>query len=483
MGVLSICGDNRSFYYFEQLCGIPHGSGNTKAISDWIVAFAVSHNLRYVQDSMNSVIIYKDATPGYESAQPIILQGHIDMVCVHTDDYDIDMTKTPVKVCTDGKMIWADRTSLGGDNGVAVAVMMAILERDDLEHPSIECVFTSDEETGMYGAKALDYSLLKAKKVINLDCCPEGVCTVTCAGGVQVNSYLPVSFAKESNSLVKVSIDGLLGGHSGNMAGQGRGNANLILFQTLVFIFKGVAFGLCSANGGKGENVIPSSASAVISIEPNDLEIVKLLASQYAEVLKDKFKDSEPSITISVEKIPDCTETKCMTVSDTNSFIYSMSGLPNDLQAWDENFSDLPKTSLSMGIVKTHSDSIEYHHYIRSSVDAEKQALVDFLRKKACAFGGRIETFGEYSGWKYNPQSPLRDLYNKTYFDLFNIQPTEKKTHSGLECGTFYANIPDVDIIAISANQIEIHSVDEKLDVQSTIRLYELLVEMLKRSK
>ncbi|MBR2281053.1 MAG: hypothetical protein IJ863_00360, partial [Spirochaetales bacterium] len=303
MGVLSCCG-HRLFDIFEELAGIPHGSGNTDRISSWCEQFAKAHGLRCVKDDHNNVIIFRPGSRGHEDCAPVILQAHLDMVCVHEDGYDIDMARQPVRLVTDGRTIRAYRTSLGADNLIGVSIILALLTDESLVHPPIEAVLTSDEETGMHGARALDYSLLKGKMVINLDSGSDGHFNVCCSGGLQTVSTLPIRRKPLGDGLtaVRVSISGLAGGHSANRINRCGANANVLIAEMIFSLSKRIPIHLCALEGGSAENVIAFSSSAVLAFPSNMENAFDGQLKALSDGIRQRFLKTDPMMEITVKR-------------------------------------------------------------------------------------------------------------------------------------------------------------------------------------
>ncbi|MBQ1870646.1 MAG: beta-Ala-His dipeptidase, partial [Lachnospiraceae bacterium] len=291
------------FYYFEELCKIPHGSGNTKAVSDYCVNFAKAHNLEYHQDEINNVIIIKEATPGYEKAEPIIIQGHLDMVCEKEEDCNIDFEKDGLDLYVDGDLLKARGTTLGGDDGIAIAFGLALLEKEDLEHPRMEMIFTVDEETGMDGVQAIDLSPIKGHIMLNIDSDEEGIFLTSCAGGAEVNISLPVERQKTEGTILKVTVNGLVGGHSGAEIHKERGNANKLIARVLKKLYDSVDFKMAELAGGQKHNAITRMAYATIVVDDADVEVVKNAVKEIEADFKNEYRTADKDVFVSVEKL------------------------------------------------------------------------------------------------------------------------------------------------------------------------------------
>lgn len=480
MGILSCCG-HRLFDIFEELAAMPHGSGNTGQISAWCASFAERRGLRHIRDSRDNVVIFKDASPGCEACAPVILQAHLDMVCVHEPDYDIDMEKQPVRLMTDGKTVWADRTSLGADNLIGVSIILAILEDDSPAHPPIEAVLTSDEETGMHGALALDCSVLKGRKLINLDSGSDGNFTVCCAGGLLVTSRIPVKYdALESDYILeKIDINGLSGGHSASKIGSGRANANMVMAELLSGLGGGIPVRLCSFTGGAAENAIAFSSSAVLAIPADSKESFNSHMAVAAALLKRRYAATDPSLYVTWSEASGFD--RALSAMRTAEVTALMASLPYGVIAFDTRFEGLPRTSLNMGIVRIEEGVLEYHHYLRSTRNNEISELESVLKTSAESLGGSIESSCGYPAWDFREDSPLRDLLMESYEEVTGRKASFHGTHGGLECGVLLSKLPGADIVAANPDLRDVHSVRERLDVQSSKVLYSVVSRALEK--
>ncbi|MBQ9647347.1 MAG: aminoacyl-histidine dipeptidase [Oscillospiraceae bacterium] len=482
MGVLSNLEPNNVFSYFEQLCSVPHGSGNTKQISDLCVAFAKEHGLRYRQDEVNNVVIWKDGSAGYESAEPIILQGHIDMVCAKTDDCAKDMAKEGLDVRTDGKTVWAEKTSLGGDDGIAVAMVMAILADDALPHPPIEAVFTVDEEVGMDGAVALDCSDLKAKRLLNIDSEEEGVFTVSCAGGVRMDSVMPGTQKPLSGETgYSVTISGLLGGHSGVEIDKGRGSANYLMGRTLYMAMEAVpGLRVADIRGGEADNVISRDCTAQVAVPAARAEAFEAFIRGFEATLQNEYAIGDPGLTLTAAHAE---LSAALDAETTERTLHVLFALPQGVQEMSLDFPGLVQTSLNLGMIAMQPDGLHFTYSVRSSIASQKEMLRRKLRSVVEYAGGSVSERGDYPNWQYRKDSAFRELVQGAYRDLNGRDARIDATHGGLECGLFISKIPGLDALSLGPDLKDIHSVRERLDVASTARVYALVCEILRRSK
>ncbi len=482
MAVLSQLEPKAVFEYFEKLCSVPHGSHDTKQISDLCVSFAQELGLRYRQDEVNNVIIWKDASPGYEGADPIILQGHIDMVCVKTEDSLKDMTKEGLDLVTDGEWVWADRTSLGGDNGIAVAMILAILADGGLPHPPLEAVFTVDEEVGMDGAFALDCSDLKGKKLVNLDSEEEGVFTVSCAGGVRLDCFL----AGERSSLEGekgyiIQLDGLLGGHSGAEIHKGRASANQVMGRVLYSAAERIpGLRLADIRGGRFDNVICSQNEALVAVPADRAAELEASIQELDGILKNEYAGCDDGISLR------CEETAldaALTSQATARMLQMLVALPQGVQAMNVDFPGLVQTSLNLGVMRMEEDGLHFGISVRSCIASQKAMMVQKVRAIVTSAQGTVRERGDYPGWQYAKQSLLREDMLAAYREVSGREGAIEATHGGLECGLFIEKIPGLDAVSMGPELHDVHSVQERLNVPSTQRVYEVVRRFLERSR
>jgi dipeptidase D len=467
------------FTRFEELCNIPHGSGNLQQISDHIVSFARERGLEVTQDSELNVIIKAPGTAGYEDKEPVILQGHMDMVAVKNDDCDIDMKTEGLRVTTDGEYVWAEGTSLGGDDGIAVAYCLALLDSKDIPHPPLEVVITTNEETGMYGAAAIDLSGLKGKKMINIDNEEEGVFITSCAGGARV--YSKVTMAKESvtGALCKASISGLLGGHSGEMIKCGRGNANIIAGRLLKNLSKAIKVNLVSIGGGVADNAIPGTASLEFVVANDKVDEARNIVNNTLAELKGELEGKDDNIDISFDKISENEAVDAFSATSTESLAKMISIMPDGVQAMSAMVEGLVETSLNLGIIKTEGNLVTLEQSVRSSVESSKNVLIGKLLTIGELFGAEVTVSGQYPGWKYRQHSELRDHMVSVYEKMYGKKPLLQAIHAGLECGILSEKIDDLDCISIGPDMQDIHSASEKLSVKSASNVWEYLKAVL----
>ncbi|MDE7334396.1 MAG: aminoacyl-histidine dipeptidase [Lachnospiraceae bacterium] len=484
------------FYYFEKICGIPHGSGNTKQISDYLADFAKKRNLEHYQDEVGNVIIIKDASSGYEDHEPVILQGHMDMVAVKAPSASIDMEKDGLKLIVDGDRLMAEGTSLGGDDGIAVAYGLALLAGEYC-HPRIEAVFTVDEEVGMNGARALDVSPIRAKRLINLDSEEEGVFLAGCAGGARVNISLSCEKVKREGIPCEVRISGLLGGHSGEEIGRERGNAICLLGRVLDNLFRKLDFCIENMQGGVADNAIPSSAKADILIAgyakggdgpekgqcgfsvEECTRIVNGVCEKINRELKEELAGKDEDV--KVEAV--CGQIRDGAVAEgtlAKRMVSLLLGLPWGVQAMSAAMPGLVETSLNPGLLSMEEDCLKIDISVRSSLESARKALTGRLESLAYLAQAQIEVTGEYPGWAFKKESPLREKMAEVYRKLYNREPVVEAIHAGLECGLLAHKIPGLDCVSIGPDMKNIHTAKEELSISSASQVWEYLLKLLK---
>lgn len=480
MRVLENLEPKKVFYYFEEICNIPHGSGNLDGISSYLAQFARDRGLYHVRDASNNVIIVKEASAGFEDVPPIILQGHMDMVAVKKSDCDIDLERDPLRLKTDSDFIYAEGTSLGGDDGIAVAYILAILDSDDIEHPRIEAVLTTDEEVGMEGATAIDLSMLSAKRMLNIDSEEEGILLTSCAGGMRTDCHIPV--ARESvpgGIFLKVSAGGLQGGHSGTEIDKEHANAIKLLGITLQQIRRKISFRLADISGGEKDNAIPREASAIVCIAADKREdFIKELDRVETEEKNEK-KSKEKNLFIRAEEA-EWSAMPVMNDDSTDRVLSFLVLLPNGVMAMSADIDGLVETSLNVGILKTCESEIIASSAVRSAIETAKHKVGLQLETLAKTFGGYTQTRGAYPGWQFDPDSGLRADMVRIYREMFGKEVQVEALHAGLECGIMISKIPGLDCVSFGPDILNIHTTEERLSISSTARMWDYLLEILK---
>ncbi len=482
---MSVCENlepRQVFRFFEEICAIPHGSGNTKAISDYCAAFARERGLFVVQDAVHNIIITKPGTAGYENAEPVILQGHLDMVCEKEADCAVDFTKDGLELYVDGDFLKARGTTLGGDDGIAVAYALALLDSQTIAHPPLEVVLTVDEETGMEGANAIDVSMLKGRKLLNIDSDEEGIFLTGCAGGLRADCGIPVYRSQRAGDFYELRIYGLMGGHSGGEIHKERANAIALAGRVLKALEDEVGVGLKALHGGLMDNAIPREVSATLVAEAEQKEALKEAVAKWREILKKEYRTADPGLELALDE---CGSGTCLAL-DAGSMVkvlFFLRHMPWGVQHMSMEIPGLVETSLNPGIMKLEEDMLKVSFSVRSSVTSRKYEVTDRLTFLTEFLGGELTVHGDYPAWEYKADSALRDLMADCYRDLFGKEPQIQAIHAGLECGILSGKIPDLDCISFGPNNFDIHTPKERLSISSTERVWKLLVEFLKRAR
>ena len=464
------------FACFEKLCSIPHGSRNTKAISDYLVAFAGEQGIACIQDELNNVILFGEGTCGMENHAPVILQGHMDMVCEKDATCPLDMAVEGLDVAHDDTCVYAKGTTLGGDDGIAVAYAMALLMDKTIPHPPLEVIITVDEEIGMLGATGIDLSMLKGRRMINLDSEEEGIFTVSCAGGATAVISLPNSRHAVYGPCIRLAVDGLRGGHSGAEIHKNRANANKVMGEFLGRIQKLMPLCLTSFSGGSKDNAIPRSCQATAVAMGIHLERINEVAAALQAEIREKY--DEPEATVQAFDV-DALGGNGLSAEDSAKVIALLCAAPNGVQAWSQDMPGLVQTSLNLGIAKL-GERFSATFSVRSSVNQEKQELLEKLRGLADFYGGSYSQMGEYPAWEYRKDSALRDTMVRIYRQMFGKEPEVLAIHAGLECGLLGQKLPGLDCVSIGPQMHDIHTSREKLEIASTERTWRFLLEVLK---
>jgi len=464
------------FGYFEDICAIPHGSHNTKQISDYLVDFAKKNGLKYIQDETNNVILFGEGTCGMEDHDPVILQGHMDMVCDKDPGVTLDMATEGLDVTHDGNFVFAKGTTLGGDDGIAVAYGLALLADKTIPHPPLEIIITVDEEVGLLGANAIDLSMLKGRTLINLDSEDEGIFTVSCAGGAHAVISLPVERKAVYGPCIRLSVSGLQGGHSGAEIHKNRANANKVMGEFMSRIQNIMPLCLTSLSGGSKDNVIPHTCQATLVAMGIQLERINAIAETLQAEIREKYDEPEASIqAFDVDALGG----NSLSTESTAKVIGLMCAAPNGVQAWSKDIEGLVQTSLNLGIVKL-GERLSATFSVRSSVNAEKEELLEQLKTIATFYEASFTVGGEYPAWEFKKDSRLRDIMVPVYKEMFGKDPEVLAIHAGLECGLFSEKLPGLDCISIGPQMHDIHTSREKLDIASTKRTWDFLLAVLK---
>ena len=470
------------FHYFSEIADIPHGSRNTKAISDYLVAFAKAHELEYYQDNANNVVMIQEASAGYEQADPVIIQGHMDMVCEKENDYSIDFEEDGLDLYVDGDFLKAKGTTLGGDDGIAVAYALAIMDSPEIVHPRLEVIITVDEEIGMLGAECIDLSMIKGHKMLNIDSDVEGHFLTSCAGGMTAESTIPVSYDEASGIAYMLTVTGLEGGHSGSEIDKEHANANIVMGRVLKAVSDELEIGLVSLAGGLKDNAIPRECKAEILVEEENEKALKDIIAALNPVLANEFSVSDPAIQVVAEKLG-AKDAKILSEVSLTKIIFYLRNVPNGVQNMSRVMPGLVETSLNLGIMELKEDEFRCTASVRSSVSTRKADLRDKLQLLVEFLGGEMDVNGDYPAWEYKADSDIRDTISSVYKELFDEEPVFEAIHAGLECGILSGKIKDLDCVSFGPNNYDIHTPKERLSISSTEKVWKLLVEFLKRCK
>ncbi len=482
MSILTNLQPERVFHYFEEICQIPHGSYNEKQISDYLVEYAKKQGLEYYQDELYNVIMLVPASAGYESEEPIILQGHMDMVCEKMPGAAVDMEKEGLQIAVDGDYIYAKDTTLGGDDGIAIAYMLAIAEDKTLAHPPLEYIITVSEEVGMDGAAGIDLSVLKGNRMLNIDSEEEGIFLTSCAGGVSVHSMIPVVWERSTDlSWYEVTVSGLQGGHSGVEINKERANSNQVIGRVLHGIHKNTEFKLHFLEGGAKDNAIPLYASAVIGIEHTQADTVQKSVSEISDILKTEYAVADPNIEVTFKAVEENVKKLTLDNESVRKVLAFLMTVPNGIQAMSMDVPGLVETSLNMGVMRLEEGYLSTRHAVRSSVTSKKYYVAEQLGVLAKTLGGSIECMGEYPAWEYRQDSVVRERVMSLYEKMYEKEPIMEGIHAGLECGLLAEKIPNLDCVSLGPNILDIHTPAERLSISSTKRVYEFLIEFLKQ--
>lgn len=477
MGVLDDLSPQRVFFWFEAISAIPRGSGNTRQISDFLAEFARTRGLEHIQDKLGNVVMFKPGAPGYEASEPVILQGHMDMVCEKTPDCPLDMGRDGLRLAVEGDVIYAEGTTLGGDDGIAVAMLLSLLEDEALPHPPLECVFTVDEETGMFGAAALDCSVLRGRRMLNLDSEAEGIFTVSCAGGLRVSAALPVTRRPFDGEALALTVEGLTGGHSGVEIHKGRANASQLLGRLLCALAERTELRVISVRGGGKDNAIPARAEALIRVA--DAGAAEAAVRDMEQIFREEFARSDPGLALLVRQAE--AEMKPMDGESTHRLLTWLLCLPGGVQAMSQDVVGLVQTSLNLGILTTEDATVTARFSVRSALESGKALLTARIARLTAALGGGITTEGDYPGWAFRRESPLRETLGQVFREQYGHEPVIDAIHAGLECGLFAGKLPGLDCVSIGPDMEEIHTPGEKLHIASVRRTWALVTETLAR--
>ena len=469
------------FHFFEEISAIPRGSGNEKGISDYLVKFAHDRGLWVYQDDAYNVIIKKGGSKGAENRPAVMLQGHIDMVCEKVAGVEHDFEKEGLDLVVEDGVLTANGTTLGADNGVAVALMLMVLDDEDIVHPPVECVFTTEEEVGLNGARALDKSQISARTMINMDSEEEGMATISCAGGLRIECTRPVVREKAEGTLLTIEISGLKGGHSGTDIDKERQNAIRVMARMLYQLMKNTDGKLVAFSGGNKDNAIPRECMAsLIYADARQAEKAEALACSLAETMADEITPYEENFTCEISSEEGRTA-DAISAEDAKAFITAMYLAPNGVQSRNMKLDGFVVVSTNMGVVRAEDDRLVIVFSPRSSVASLQEEMKARLGLLAETFGFTATYSGEYPGWSYKEESPIREVFLESYRELFGEELKTEALHAGLECGLFSDAVPGLDAIAVGPTLNNVHTPEENLPLDSFERFYELLKDVLRR--
>ncbi len=471
------------FGFFQEISEIPRGSKNEAQISAHLQAFGKALGYETVADAVGNVLIKKPAYPGYENRKTIILQGHMDMVCDKRPDVEHDFTKDPIRTYVDGEWLKAQGTTLGADNGIGVAAAMAVLADKSLKHGPLNCLFTIDEETGLTGAEALSPELLQGDILVNLDSEDEGEMFIGCAGGVCNYAEFKHMWTMVSGDMfyMKVDINGLTGGHSGDDINKGRANANKLLCRFLNRIREKYEFYLCDISGGSLHNAIPRDASAVFAVQSADKESVRVDFNLFAAEVQDEYSATEPSMRFTLQSTDPVK--RVIDPAVTKNLLRGICAVFNGVFAMSQDVPGLVETSSNLASIKRTSDSvITVTTSQRSSIESARDFVSDSVRAAFELAGANVTTKGQYPGWKPNMKSQILQVACATYKQLFGEDAKIKAIHAGLECGLFLEKAPHLDMISFGPTMRGVHSPDERLHIASTERWWRHLLLLLEQA-
>ncbi len=467
------------FHYFEEICKIPHGSGNEKQLSDYLKQFAEERGLFCIQDAWNNIIIVKEASAGYEEEETMILQGHMDMVAVKEPDCPADLKKDPLRLKKEGDYIMAEGTSLGGDDGIAVAYALALLDAQDIPHPRLEVMITTGEEVGMDGAREIDLSMLKGRRMLNLDNEEEGVLLTSCAGGARAGCRLPVLREKRNGCILHLQVSGLRGGHSGGEIIKEGGNANVLMGRVLGALVQETSASLISLEGGLADNAIPIQTDARILIKREEIAKSLAVTEQTAKQIRMELCVKDPGVRITALEEEEGTA-DCLQCDSMKKAVNLLLAMPNGIQAMSADVKGLVETSLNLGMLRLTEDSLVLTYAVRSALESGKEAVCAKLRAISELAGADVEIRGSYPGWAYKKDSPLRDKMIRIYQQMYGKEPEIQAIHAGLECGMFAGKIQGLDCISCGPDMKDIHTTQEVLSISSTKRVWEYLLAVLR---
>ena len=470
------------FRYFKEISDVPRASGHTDKISAYLVNFAKEHELEYYQDESGNVIIWKEGTPGYENSDMVMIQGHMDIVAEKTEDSTHDFQNDPIELIIDGDFLTANKTTLGADDGAAIAMGLALLDSTDIPHPPLEFVATVDEEIGMLGAYALDGSKIRSRKVINVDSEDEGVITVGCAGAVDIITSFLADKKLVKGVKYRYIVEGLLGGHSGLDIHQERANAGQIVARMLLNASEKAEFNLVSINGGRATNVILGKVEGEVIVAASDVKAFEDSIAASTKEIKAEYRTSDPGITVSLEAVGEVEEEAVGNVCQENFFKFVVA-CPVGVEHYSVELKGLVETSHSIGIIKIEEGRLITKSMARSSVNSRNYLLAKKIRILAEALGAKTELGSSYGAWEFNNKSDLLDVCIAAYKEQYGEEPVVSAMHAGIECGIWAEKLGKVDAVSIGPDISDVHSVNENISISSTERTWQYLKLILSHCK
>lgn len=484
-------GGLKALRLFEELSVIPRGSGNEKAASDYVAEFAKQRGCEVMQDERHNLIIRKPASPGYESAPAVIFQGHLDMVCEKNKGTEHDFSKDPISFRVEDDFIYAEGTTLGADNGIAVATALALIDSPELAHPELEILMTTEEETTMGGAFALDVSPLKGRRMINFDSDREGVLFVSSAGGINLYHTVPIgkrALRQGDGEVYSINVHGLRGGHSGDDIIHERGNANKLLGRVLDDLRRHVPFALASVNGGMKANAIPREAEAVVYLGENAKEEAKKRIGEWSNLLREEFQATDAEVEVALRpgvQSANGTAVNEIVFDDATkaAVIQLLALIPNGVLSMDKAIPNLVRTSSNLGVVTTNEDSVVMQSLARSSLRSQTDDVQRILATLAETVGCEFRADSYFPGWPYRADSELRPVFQQVYERQFGTPLDVKAIHAGLECGVLIGKLPDLDAVSYGPNLYDIHTPQEHLSISSVERSWSFLTAVLSELK
>lgn len=470
------------FRYFKEISDVPRSSSHNEKISAYLVNFAKEHELEYYQDESGNVIIWKDGTPGYENSDMVMIQGHMDIVAEKTEDSTHDFQNDPLELIVDGDTLTANKTTLGADDGAAIAMGLALLDSTDIPHPPLEFIATVDEEIGMLGAYALDGSKIRSRKVINIDSEEEGIITVGCAGAVDIFTSFPADKKLVNGVKYKYVVDGLLAGHSGLDIHQERANAGQIVARLFLDAREKAELNIVSINGGRATNVILGKVEGEVIVAASDVKAFEEIIATSTEEIKAEYRTSDPGITVSIEAVGEASEEAVDTVCQDNFFKFLVA-CPTGAEHYSVELKGLVETSHSIGVVKLEDGRLITKSMSRSSVNSRNRLLARKIGIIAEALGAEVEHGSSYGAWEFNNKSDLLDVCINAYKEQYGEEPVVSAMHAGIECGIWAEKVGKVDAVSIGPDMTGVHSVNEELSIPSTERTWQYLKLILSHCK